>query len=108
MSLLLHAKVSLLVSGDYVERHFVSWHRIRGSHPENVSRDGSVDGEADVVEGDPQWEQETRRRIQRELASYALATAEKGKNEMLTGWRAETAAHMGRKRGKGRTEAMDG
>lgn len=79
MSLLLHDEVSLLVSGDYVEQHFVSRHGIRGSHPENVGGDGSVGGEADVVEGDSQREQETRRRIPRELASYALATAEREK-----------------------------
>lgn len=79
MSLLLHDEVPLLISGDYVEQHFVSRHGIRGSHPENVGGDGSVGGEADVVEGDSQWEQETRRRIPRELASYALATAEREK-----------------------------
>lgn len=94
MSLLLHTEVSLLISGDNVERYFVSWDRIRRSHPENVRRDRSVDGEADVVERDSQREQETRRRIQRELASYTFATAEREKKEMLIGWRVETAARM--------------
>lgn len=81
MILLLHAKVSLLISRDYVEQHFVSGHRTRGSHPENISRDSSVDGKADVVEGDSKGEQETRRRIQRERASYALTTAEREKRD---------------------------
>lgn len=89
MGLLLHTKVSLLVSGDNVERYFVSWDRIRGSHPENVCRDRSVDGEADVVERDSQRERETRRRIQRELASYAFATAEREKRKCSLdgGWK---------------------
>lgn len=43
--------------------------------------DWGVDREADVVEGDSQREQETRRRVQRELASYALATAEREKTK---------------------------
>lgn len=79
--LLLHTEVSLLVSRDNVQQHFVSGHRVRGPHPENVSRDGSVDGEADVVERDSQRKRITRRRILSELASYALATAEKEKTK---------------------------
>lgn len=69
MSKLLHDEVSLLVSGDYVDLHIVSQHEIGGSHPKNISGDGSVGGEADVVKGDSQREQETRRRILRELTS---------------------------------------
>lgn len=109
MSLLLHDEVSLLVSGDYFEEHFVSLHGIRGPHPENISGDGGIGGEADVVEGDSQWERETRRRIPRELTSYALATAGGQKNETLIGLRAETAAYIGRKRGEGpRGRVADG
>lgn len=101
MSLLLHDKVSVLVSRDYVEQHFVTWHRIRGSHPENVSGYGSVGGEADVVEGDSQREQETRRRIPRELASYAFATAEREKMKCsLDGWWNIRVEKEGKDRGR--------
>lgn len=94
VSLLLHSEISSLISGDYAEQHFISRHRIRWSYPENISRDRSVGGEADVVEGDSQREQETRRSILRELASYAVATAErKNWKATLTGWRATMAAH---------------
>lgn len=78
--LLLHGEVSLLVTGHYAQQHHVSRDGIGGSHPEDVGWDGSAGGEADVVEGDSQWKGETRRRVPRELASYALATAEKGKH----------------------------
>lgn len=104
--MLLHDKVFFLISGHYVEQHFVSQHRIRGSHPKDHSGDGCVGWEADVVEGDSQREQETRRRIPRELASYSLATAEMGKNEILIGWKAESAAYMVEKEAKNREEII--
>lgn len=75
VSVLPHAKVSVHVAGDYAERHYVSHHRIGGSHPKNVCGDRCVVGKADVVEGDPQRQWETGRRVLRELASDAIATA---------------------------------
>lgn len=94
VSLLLNSEVSFFISRDYTEQHFVSGNRIWGAHPENVSRYRGVGGQADVVEGDSQRQRETQRRILRELASYAFATAEREKwKEGLIGC-AETSAAL--------------